>query len=309
MMGPTTNTLLTIVGPTASGKTALSLELAARIGQPVEVVSADSRQIYTGMDIGTAKPSPAELAQTPHHLINILPPNQRYAAGRFANDAAAAIRGVRSRGNIPVVVGGSGFYVQALFEGLTAPTADPEIYAQLEQRLATEGYESLRHQLHAVDPIAAAAHPANNRAKTLRALACYLQTGEPYSNFLAATNAASTEFAPRYVVISPPREVLYQRINQRVLQMVEMGLMEEVDRLIAEGFTADAPGMKTVGYAEALRYRAGEFSHQRMVELIQQSTRRYAKRQVTWFRRLANGLWLEDGGEESLGKVMELMEK
>ncbi|MCC7438537.1 MAG: tRNA (adenosine(37)-N6)-dimethylallyltransferase MiaA [Armatimonadetes bacterium] len=299
--------ILAIVGPTASGKTALSLEVAARISGRVEIISADSRQIYTGMDIGTAKPSPMELAQIPHHLISILPPSQRYAAGRFADDAAAAIQEIFSRGNIPIVVGGSGFYVQALFEGLTAPTVNPEIYALLEQRLAAEGYDALHHQLQAVDPVAAAAHPANNRAKILRALACYLQTGEPYSNFLAASKSASGRFVPRYVVLSPPRELLYQRINQRVLQMLDSGLMEEVDMLLANGYTADDAGMRTVGYAEAMQHRAGKLGYQQMVELIQQSTRRYAKRQVTWFRRLADGLWLQERGAAAVASVMKLM--
>lgn len=301
------NAVLVIVGPTASGKTALSLEVAEHSGRPVEIISADSRQIYTGMDIGTAKPSPTELAQVPHHLINILPPNQRYAAGRFADDAAAAIQEVFSRGSIPVVVGGSGFYVQALFEGLTAPTADPEIYVLLEQRLATEGYDALHHQLQAVDPVAAAAHSPNNRAKTLRALACYLQTGEPYSNFLAAGKAVLGRCIPRYVVLSPPRDLLYQRINQRVLQMLESGLMEEVDVLLGNGYTAADPGMRTVGYAEAMQHRAGKLQYQQMVELIQQSTRRYAKRQATWFRRLADGLWLQEGGPAAVARVMKLM--
>ncbi|KXK51199.1 MAG: tRNA (adenosine(37)-N6)-dimethylallyltransferase MiaA [Chlorobi bacterium] len=308
----TNNALLVIVGPTASGKTALSLELAARIGPSVEIISADSRQIYTGMDIGTAKPNPQELQQVPHHLINILPPNERYAAGRFADDAAAAIQEVWRRGNIPIVVGGSGFYVQALFQGLSAPTADPDVYAMLEQRLEAEGYDALHHQLQAVDPVAAAAHSPNNRAKTLRALACYIQTGQPYSDFLSAGSgdrgSASGRFLPRYVVISPARDLLYRRINQRVIQMLESGLMEEVDRLLAEGFTASDPGMRTVGYSEAIGHRAGEFGYERMVELIQQSTRRYAKRQMTWFRRLADGMWLEQGGEESVAKVRDLME-
>lgn len=296
--------VLVIVGPTASGKTALSLEVAARSNRSVEIISADSRQIYTGMDIGTAKPTATELQQVPHHLINILPPSQRYAAGRFADDATTAIREVLSRGNLPVVVGGSGFYVQALFEGLTAPTADPEIYALLEQRLITEGYEALHHQLQAVDPVAAAAHSPNNRAKTLRALACYLQTGQPYSNFLTANTSAFLRFVPQYVVLSPSRDLLYRRINQRVLQMLELGFMEEVDRLLASGLTEVDPGMKTVGYAEAIRHRAGKIDFEQMIELMQQSTRRYAKRQVTWFRRLGDGVWLQEANKEAVARVI-----
>lgn len=300
--------VLVIVGPTASGKTALSLEVAARSNRSVEIISADSRQIYTGMDIGTAKPTAMELQQVPHHLINILPPSQRYAAGRFADDATTAIREVLSRGNFPVVVGGSGFYVQALFEGLTAPTADPEIYALLEQRLITEGYDALHQQLQAVDPVAAAAHSPNNRAKTLRALACYLQTGQPYSDFLTANTAAFLRFVPQYVVLSPSRDLLYRRINQRVLQMLELGFMEEVDRLLANGLTEADPGMKTVGYAEAISHRAGKIDFEQMIELMQQSTRRYAKRQVTWFRRLSDGVWLQEANKEAIARVIRFIQ-
>lgn len=272
-----------IAGPTASGKTALSFRLFDR-HPGIEIVSADSRQIYIGMDVGTAKPSPERRRQVPHHLIDILTPDRAYSAGMFARDAAHAMEEIGERRGIPLVVGGTGFYLRALFEGLQAPEVDPAVYAGLEERMNAGGYPALLEELRRVDPAAAAMHPPENRVKTLRALACYHQTGVPYSTFLSSASSGGTRYVPHMLCLMPERRVLYDRINDRVLEMVDEGLIEETRRLMELGYGPESPGMKTVGYAEAMEHIAGRLTLEEMIAAIRQSTRRYAKRQITWFR-------------------------
>ncbi|HVZ39567.1 MAG TPA: tRNA (adenosine(37)-N6)-dimethylallyltransferase MiaA [Candidatus Kapabacteria bacterium] len=288
-----------IFGPTCSGKTALALELA-QCAERVEIVSADSRQIYLGMDIGTAKPSRQERSIAPHHFIDIVTPDTLYSAGRYAAEARACIADILERGGAPLVVGGSGFYIKALFEGLSAPTADPAVLERLAERGEREGYAALYEELIRVDPQAAATHSPNNHVKTLRALGCYYQTGMPYSSWLASEGLPAAAFVPAYHGIAPPRERLYANINARVHRMLTEGLLDEVRALLAAGQDADAPGLRTVGYAEALRYLRGELDLETMTALIQQSTRRYAKRQMTWFRRVENVRWMEQGSVEAV---------
>lgn len=288
-----------IVGPTAAGKTDLSLRLAERFPR-IEVVSADSRQIYTGMGIGTAKPTPQERGHVPHHLIDIATPDMLYSAGLYADAARAVIAEILDRGGLPLVVGGSGFYVSALFQGLGAPTVDAGILERLEQRGESEGFDALYEELVAIDPVAAGMHSPNNHVKTLRALCCYYQTGRPYSMYMREESIQPAPFVPVYFGIAPPRELLYERINQRALRMLEQGLIQETRDLLAAGYDRDAPGLKTVGYAEVLAWLAGEISEDRMLELIRQSTRRYAKRQMTWFRRVEGMRWSEQGDVDFL---------
>ncbi len=276
-------TVPVIGGPTAAGKTALAIDLALRVGG-VEIVSADSRQVYIGMDVGTAKPTIEERRGVPHHLIDIVAPDRLFSAGEFAERAATAIDAIRARGNMPLVVGGSGFYVRALFEGLGAPTVEQELLKRLTERGEREGYDVLHRELAAVDPVAAAAHSPNNHVKTLRALCCYHQTGRPYSSFLADAPATAPRFSPRHLVLVPPRAELYDRINRRTIAMLEAGFVEEVRRLLEEGYGGGSPGLRTVGYTEVLAHLAGTITYERMLELIRQGTRRFAKRQMTWYR-------------------------
>lgn len=272
-----------IVGPTASGKTALALELRERFPK-IEIISADSRQIYIGMEIGTAKPSADVLRNVPHHVVDILSPDQSYSAGKFARDAEQILASIHARGGIPLVVGGTGFYIRALFEGLSAPAVDATIYARLEERLLEEGYTSLLEELRRLDPEGAAMHPPENQVKTLRALACYYQTGLPYSHFRRSEGSGNPRYRPRILTLMPDRAQLYERINQRVVEMVEQGLVEETRRLLDAGYGPHSPGMRTVGYVEAIEFLSGHIGREEMIALIQQSTRRYAKRQGTWFR-------------------------
>ncbi len=286
------SSVLVIVGPTAAGKTRLALELATRL-PGVEIVSADSRQIYRGLDIGTAKPTAAELKAVPHHMIDIINPDAIYSAGRFADDARPVIDEISGRGGIPIVVGGSGFYVQALFAGLGAPPADPAVYAGLEREAAESGYDALYRRLQEVDPEAAAAHSPHNHVKTLRALACHIGTGRPYSSFAGESALGGWDRSPLYIGIAPDRGDLYARINARVGEMMEEGLIAETEALLARGWRPDDPGMKTVGYREVVRYLAGEIPRETMESDIRQATRRYAKRQMTWFRRVEGIRWME----------------
>lgn len=285
-----------ILGPTAAGKTDLSLRLAERFPR-IEIVSADSRQIYTGMDIGTAKPAPHERGDVPHHFIDIVTPDVLYSAGLYADAAHTVITEILDRGGIPLVVGGSGFYVSALFQGLGAPTVDAAVLESLEQRGRAEGFNVLYEELMVIDPVAARMHSPNNHVKTLRALCCYYQTGRLYSVYLQEESIQPAPFTPVYFGIAPPRELLYERINRRALHMLEQGqgLIRETQDLLAAGYDRNAPGLRTVGYAEVLAWLAGEISEERMLELIQQSTRRYAKRQMTWFRRVEGVRWSEQG--------------
>jgi tRNA dimethylallyltransferase len=218
-------------------------------------------------------------------MIDVVGPEVLYSAGMFADAAGTAIRDIIARGRSPLVVGGSGFYVKALFEGLGAPSVDPAILAALELRLAEEGAEALHAELTALDPTAAAAHSSNNVVKTLRALACYYQTGRPYSSYLSEPPAVA-EWTPSYLAIAPERTTLYERIDDRVLAMIDAGLIEETERVLASGVAPDAPGLRTVGYVETVAFLRGETDRATLIASTQQSTRRYAKRQMTWLRRV-----------------------
>ena len=277
-------TIPVLVGPTASGKTALTAHIHDQYPS-IEIISADSRQIYTGMDIGTAKVSRAFREAIPHHLIDILTPDVKYSAGKFARDAASAIQEIFQRGNVPLIVGGTGFYIRALFEGLQAPPTDPTVLEMLEKRMDNEGYDQLVLELQRVDPQAAQYHPPENRVKTLRALACYHQTGIPYSHYRQSESVAEFAYRPNVYCLMPDRAELYSRINNRAIAMLDDGLVEETQKLIALGYSPESPGLRTVGYKEVLAYMAGDCTRDEMVAGIQQSTRRYAKRQMTWFRR------------------------
>ncbi|MCB0711521.1 MAG: tRNA (adenosine(37)-N6)-dimethylallyltransferase MiaA [Ignavibacteriae bacterium] len=295
-----------IVGPTASGKTGLALNVA-QLDSRVEIISADSRQVYVGMNIGTAKPSEEILSTIPHHLIDIITPNQTYSAGTFARDAQTRVDDILARNQIPVVVGGTGFYVRALFEGLAAPAADREVVAELEERAAKEGYEVLYRELLKVDPEAAQMYPKENRVKTYRALACWYQTGEKYSAFLSSAKEGS-HVEPLVCLILPERELLYRRINDRVVEMIDQGLIEETNRLLESGYRPDDPGMRTVGYKEVLQVLEGKIEESELVPAIQQATRRYAKRQSTWFRNQLRDCYVvasASEGEEWLRGIVE----
>ncbi len=270
-----------LFGPTASGKSRLALEVASMVGR-VEIVSADSRQIYIGMDVGTAKPSRADRDHVRHHCIDIIKPTERYSAGAYALLANDVIHDIVSRGSIPFLVGGTGFYVRALFHGLDAPLSDPSVEAAIWARANEVGFDVIARELSECDPVSASSIDPENKVRVVRALACYHHTGRAFSSF-RSPDSGNTRLRARILVLAPPRPLLYEAINRRFERMVDEGLIEETRRL-AEIFGDAAHALQGVGYREALGYLKGSLTLDRLLELGKQETRRYAKRQYTWIR-------------------------
>ena len=272
-----------IVGPTAVGKTAIVVALAAHL--PLEVISADSRQVYRNLDIGTAKPTKKERAAVPHHGLDLIAPGERYSAGRFARAAAAWIEEVRSRGRLPVVVGGTGLYVRALAEGLFEQPA-----MDVERRRAIEGWSSGLDALELVrwagrlDP----GFAGGGRQRAVRAIEVALLTGQSLTTWQKEAKSAGA-IVPWYVRLTVPRAVLHQRIKHRATQMIQQGMIEEVAAVLADGAVAGSPGLDGVGLREAVAYLTCGGDRAAVAEAITISTRQYAKRQETWFRHQLRG--------------------
>lgn len=286
--------VLTIVGPTAVGKTSVALIVARLLGG--EIVSADSRQIYRGMDIGTAKPTREEQSAVRHHLIDIVDPCERYDAARFAADAEAVIARLLAAGIEPVVVGGTGFYLASLYEGLfEGPERDEPVRSDLERRLAADGPAPLHAELARVDPAAAERIHPRDASRIVRALELYHATGRTLSEWHAGSRRAPA-YAPRYAGLAMSRRALRERIGLRVDRMMTAGLAQEVASLRADGrLLPDMPAASAVGYREILELGAvpDDARLAEAAERIRTSTRRYAKRQITWFRSLPAVRWLD----------------
>ncbi|MFH1007727.1 MAG: tRNA (adenosine(37)-N6)-dimethylallyltransferase MiaA [Candidatus Latescibacterota bacterium] len=293
--------VLVIVGPTGVGKTGFSLELVERLGG--EIVSADARQAVRLMDIGTAKPSLSDRERVPHHLLDIVDPDEKLTAGEYARQAVQAIQRIRDRGKTPVVVGGSGLYIRALTEGLfeespwngkwaeeghESPSGG--IRKRLESRAALEGSAGLHGELKRVDPRAAVRIHPNDLQRILRALLVFEMTGHPISDLQGARQAG---FEPRMVGLALDREALYRRIDIRVDAMIRDGLVVEVRGLLKSGYGPELNALASVGYQEVLPYLEGRESLGDTIEAIKRNTRRYAKRQMTWFRRDGRIFWLD----------------
>ncbi|QXE85713.1 tRNA (adenosine(37)-N6)-dimethylallyltransferase MiaA [Geomonas nitrogeniifigens] len=280
--------LLVVGGPTGSGKSDLALKLAEQID--AEIVNADSMQIYRGLDIGTAKPSPEELARVPHHLIDIVSPDQDFTASDFRREASAAIEDIDRRGKRAIVVGGTGLYLRALLEGLVdSPTGDPQLRRQFDD---IPGDELLRRLADVDRETAARLHP-NDRVRLVRALEVYTQTGRPISAFRAEHGFSGDHYRALKLAISVDRAELYRRIDARVERMLEKGLVEEVRKLLLQGYSRELKSMRSIGYKEVTAYLAGEMTLDEAVTLIKRDSRRYAKRQMTWFGRENDIYWLE----------------
>ena len=272
-----------IVGPTAVGKTAVALALATH--WPVEVISADSRQVYRRLDIGTAKPTRKDRARLPHHGLDVVEPGTRYSAGRFAHDAASWIEDVRNRARLPLVVGGTGLYVRALAEGLFhEPELDPARRRSLDAFAARLEPLELLRWAGRLDP----GFKGGGRQRAARAIEVALLTGRPLTHWQAAARLGGA-IRPWYVVLTVPRQVLHQRIARRAEEMVQRGLIEEVAAVLAEGHLPSAPGLDGIGIREAVEYLHGRRDRGSVAEAIAVSTRQYAKRQETWFRHQLAG--------------------
>jgi tRNA dimethylallyltransferase len=273
-----------LLGPTASGKSHLALELATRL--PIEIVSIDSAQVYRGMDIGTAKPSRAERERVPHHLIDVLDPDERYSAAQFRGDAIAAVEGILSRKRIPLLVGGTMLYYRALATGLDAlPAADPAIRAAIDEEATRRGWPALHAELARLDPHAAKRITANDAQRIQRALEVWRLTGRPISSLHTAKTEPLPFALKAYAILPADRAELHRRIAARLDAMLKQGLIDEVRALRARyALNADMPSMRCVGYRQAWAYLEGDYGKAEMQEKAVAATRQLAKRQLTWLR-------------------------
>ena len=297
--------LLVVVGATAAGKSAVAEYLAESLA--AELVSADALQVYRGLDIGTAKPTAATRARCAYHCIDTLDPGQRCSAGAYAATAWRAIREVRARGRQPILVGGSGFYVQAVVEGLDeAPPSDAEWRATLRRLGERKGLESLHAALSRLDPDWASKVGSRDAQRILRALEVILRTGRRMSE-LTESDADSSPRAPdaAWLGISWPRALLYERIERRVDEMLANGWVDEVEGLLAAGVPADAHALQAIGYRQLARVCTGELELGAARDEIVRATRRYAKRQIAWYRRWPQIRWLEYQANENPGGQAE----
>jgi tRNA dimethylallyltransferase len=300
-----------IIGPTASGKTSVSLKLAVLLD--IEIISADSRQIYKYLDIGTAKPELDELAKVQHHFIDIILPDQYYSAGIFGDQAAAKAEEIISRKRNPVVVGGSGLYIRAMAEGLfpEEATDDPrrqKIREQIEARITHDGIEVVYNELMVVDPVSASKYSDMNPRRILRALEYYYMTGNPLS-IAHSKPETRRNFIPLYFEIQHERSALYNIINQRSKIMWARGLVNETRRVLDMGFAEELNALNTVGYKEAIKFIHGQLNEDKALELMQQSTRNYAKRQLTWFKSIESSVKVSGSSEAIASKIVSLYKK
>lgn len=299
--------LVILTGPTSVGKTSLSIRLAHAIGG--EIISADSMQVYRGMDIGTAKVTEAEMEGIPHYLVDILEPDRPFNVVEFQKLAKEAMAQIESHGGIPILVGGTGFYIQALLYDIDfSEHAGTEDYRRELSRLAEEkGKEALHFMLKEVDPEYAASVHYHNVKKVIRALEYHAETGHKLSEHNREQQERSSPYNFAYLVLNQDRNTLYDRINYRVDRMMEQGLLEEVRGLSRKGYTPDLVSMQGLGYKEFFAYFKGEISLEQAVDRIKLETRRFAKRQLTWFRREKDVIWInkEDySGEEEILAVI-----
>ena len=295
--------LIVIIGPTAVGKTDLSLAVGQEFS--CEIINMDSMQIYRHLDIGTAKPTPAERKQIPHHLLDYVEPDEEYNVARFVADARQAINDIRSRDKIPLLIGGTGLYLKGLLEGIFAlPPVAEEIKEQVKNDLKTKGNTALHAELAEIDPISAERIHPHDSQRICRALEIFRATAVPWSEHLQRQQEIRKKQAAVYHVLKiglqREREILYQRINQRTELMMEQGLAGEVKNLLARGYSPELNAMQAIGYKHMVKYIQGDWSREKAVELLARDTRRYAKRQYTWFRRDHDIHWFEPEEQQAI---------
>lgn len=289
--------LIAILGPTASGKSSLALKLAQRIGG--EIVNCDSMQMIRHLDIGTAKPSQAEMKLVPHHLYNVIDLDEFYSAGVYMEDARRVCSEVTARGKIPLVVGGTGLYLRALLKGIfPGPGKEPGLRERLNEISRRKGAEFLHRMLARKDSDSAARIQVNDQVRIVRALEVNLVTGGSISE-LQKEQLPLAGFAVVKIGLNPPREELYDRINRRVERMFDAGFLKETERLLLAGFSQNSKGFEALGYRHAVAVIQGELSLEESIELTQRETRRYSKRQMTWFRKEEDVHWISLPGEAS----------
>ena len=277
--------LIVVAGPTASGKTGLAIDIANYVGG--EIVSADSMQIYKYMNIGSAKPTHKERAQAVHHMIDFLEPDAEFSVADYTEMAHKVIADIYERGKIPIMAGGTGLYINSVVNDVTFGEMDTdyELRESLRKTAEEKGSEYLLHMLSEFDEVSAKRLHPNNLRRIIRAIEFYKITGKPISEHQEETKKTQSRYNPLMLCVNWDREELYDRINRRVDMMMDEGLLDEVKRLMDMGYTKDLNSMQGIGYKEVMDYFDGKASLEETVEIIKQSSRRYAKRQLTWFRR------------------------
>ena len=300
--------LVILTGPTAVGKSKLSIELAKRIGG--EIISADSMQVYKYMNIGTDKISTEKMCGVPHHLIDFLEPTEDFNVFMFQKLVKEKIAEISARGNVPILVGGTGFYIQAVLYDIdfTETDEDDGYRTELEQRAVKEGAHVLHEELRQVDPVSADIIHENNVKRVIRALEYFKKTGRPISEHNEEQHQNVSPYDFRYFVLTDERKTLYSRIDKRVDQMIEEGLEQEVRDLEKLNIPKTATSMQSLGYREMIGYLEGEYDLERAIYLIKLNTRHFAKRQLTWFRRERDVIWIDknefDHDDERILKEM-----
>ncbi len=299
--------LVVIIGPTAVGKTQLSLDLAQQFNG--EIISGDSMQVYRGMDIGTAKAEPAELALVPHHLIDIKNPDEEYSVALFQESATRLITEINQRERLPFIVGGTGLYIESVTHRFQFSQAaqDPELRERLQRLADAEGVEALHARLADVDPITAQRLHPNDVKRVIRALEIYESTGYKMSDF--QLRAQHSPYDLVMIGLTMERAVLYERINRRVELMIEAGLVEEVRGLLDKGYDASMVSMQGLGYKELIPYLYGEITLEKAINDIQQRTRHFAKRQLSWFRRIPEVQWFDMTDPAGQAKSVETIKQ
>ena len=300
--------VVVICGPTASGKTSLSIELAKKING--QIISADSMQIYDEMDIGTAKPTKEEMQGIKHYLIGNVKPTNRYSVSEYKKDATNAIEETIQDNKFPIIVGGTGLYVNSLIYGIDYPEieTDLEYRKKLEEIAEKEGLNKLYNMAKEIDEKAMEKISPNDQKRILRVLEIYNQTGKTKTELEIESRKNGVKYDFRVFAIDMPREILYERINKRVDIMFENGLLEEVQRLYKKYGEELYTSIQAIGYKEVIDYINGKYTKEEMIEKIKMETRRYAKRQITWFKRIENIIWLDglNKTEENVNSIMEV---
>ena len=305
------NPIICLAGPTASGKTALAVALAQALNG--EVVSCDSMQVYKFMDIGTAKPTLAEMQGVPHHMIDVADPREDYSVSRYCKDAAPIVEDIVSRGKVAIIAGGTGLYMDSLIRGNDfAPFPSTGVRERLERQADAEGLEAMRSWLRSIDPEAEGR--IQDRKRLLRALEVYLETGETITEHNRRTQALPPRFTPLWLGLDfENRQSLYSRIDLRVTHMLEAGLLQEIRGLLQSGVPDTATAMQAIGYKEFVSALEGHGTVEAAADSVRQSSRRYAKRQLTWFRRNPAIHWLirkdETSGEEIFRSARQIIQE
>jgi tRNA dimethylallyltransferase len=299
--------IIIITGPTATGKSGLAVNIALELGG--EIVNCDSMQVYRGMDIGTAKPDIKEMMGIPHHLLDIVNPDDEFNASLYREYAVPVIKDILNRNRVCLVVGGTGLYIKSLLGGLfDCPQSDPEIRERLNNEYDNHGKDVLYERLKKVDPESASTIHPNDRVRITRSLEVFELTAMPFSSMVSGHLFGDCEFLPLKICLFYERDILYERINMRSIKMFESGLIKETERLLSKGYSPDLKPLKSIGYRHAIGYLKGSIGYDESVELLKQDTRRYAKRQMTWFRADPEMIWLSpDNTNDVMNKIKDFI--